>query len=113
MVLTRVSGLALVKALASRNDTIVYAGARNPNAADQLNALAQQHPGRVHVVKLTSANVADNRTAVDFIRQTSGRLDVVIANAATGALEYDALDVPLDVMRETYEVSTRVVVHVT
>jgi NAD(P)-dependent dehydrogenase (short-subunit alcohol dehydrogenase family) len=67
--------------LAARPDTIVFAGAREPEAATELKALAKSHPGALHVVKLTSANEADNRAAVEEIKKVAGRLDVVIANA--------------------------------
>lgn len=74
-------GLGIVTALASRDDTIVFAGARNPPAATDLHALADKHPGKVHVVKLVSSDRAGNEDAVSQIKAIAGRLDVVIANA--------------------------------
>jgi NADP-dependent 3-hydroxy acid dehydrogenase YdfG len=60
---------------------IVFAGARRPDASDELLSLSNEHPGKLHIIKLTSADEADNRAAVQEIKKTAGRLDVVIANA--------------------------------
>jgi NADP-dependent 3-hydroxy acid dehydrogenase YdfG len=59
----------------------VFAGARNPNAATELKALQTAHPGRLHTVKLISADNAGNDEAIAEIKAEAGRLDVVIANA--------------------------------
>jgi NADP-dependent 3-hydroxy acid dehydrogenase YdfG len=67
--------------LAHRDNAIVFAGARNPAAATDLQALVKEFPGKVHVVKLTSCDKEENVAAVEEIRAIAGRLDVVIANA--------------------------------
>jgi NAD(P)-dependent dehydrogenase (short-subunit alcohol dehydrogenase family) len=77
------SGLGLVIALARRDNVIVFAGARNPTVAEDLQSLVQQFPGKVHVVKLTSCDKTDNEAAVSAITTIAGRLDVVIACAGT------------------------------
>ncbi|KAL1685665.1 hypothetical protein GGG16DRAFT_129261 [Schizophyllum commune] len=74
-------GLALVTHLASRPNTIVFAGARNPNVASDLHALVAKHPNRVHIVELKAGDVEGNKRAVEEIRKKAGQLDVVIANA--------------------------------
>uniref|UniRef100_D8QAH3 NAD(P)-binding protein n=1 Tax=Schizophyllum commune (strain H4-8 / FGSC 9210) TaxID=578458 RepID=D8QAH3_SCHCM len=74
-------GLALVTHLASRPNTIVFAGARNPDAASALHALVEKHPNRVHVVELKAGDVEGNERAVEEIKRKAGQLDVVIANA--------------------------------
>ncbi|KAL1702816.1 hypothetical protein EV121DRAFT_281595 [Schizophyllum commune] len=74
-------GLALVTHLASRSNTIVFAGARNPNVASDLHALVAKHPNRVHIVELKAGDVEGNKRAVEEIRKKAGQLDVVIANA--------------------------------
>jgi NAD(P)-dependent dehydrogenase (short-subunit alcohol dehydrogenase family) len=76
-------GLGLVTALAQRDNVIVFAGARNPAVAADLHALVQQHPGKVHIVKLTSCDKTENEAAVDMIKSIASRLDVVIACAGT------------------------------
>lgn len=70
-----------MKDLATRPDTIVFAGARNPSGATALAELVQTHPEKVHVVQLTSGDRAENDAAVKEIERVAGRLDVVIANA--------------------------------
>jgi NAD(P)-dependent dehydrogenase (short-subunit alcohol dehydrogenase family) len=72
-----------VAVLASRSDTVIFAGARNPSGATQLLALAEKHPGKVHVVKLVSSDRHGNDEAVEQIRRLAGRLDIVVANAGT------------------------------
>jgi NAD(P)-dependent dehydrogenase (short-subunit alcohol dehydrogenase family) len=76
-------GLGFVTALARRENVIVFAGARNPGAAVDLQALVQQYPGKVHIVKLTLCDKAENEAAVATIMSIAGRLDVVIASAGT------------------------------
>jgi NAD(P)-dependent dehydrogenase (short-subunit alcohol dehydrogenase family) len=73
-------GLGLVKALASRENTIVFAGTRTPATAPELNALAGQFKN-LHVLKLTSSDIQDNTAAIDEIKRIAGALHVVIANA--------------------------------
>jgi NAD(P)-dependent dehydrogenase (short-subunit alcohol dehydrogenase family) len=73
-------GLGLVKALATRPDTVVFAGARNPSSANALGELAKTQKN-VHVLKLTSCDETDNRAAAAEIKRIAGALHVVIANA--------------------------------
>ncbi|KAF7983659.1 hypothetical protein HWV62_19545 [Athelia sp. TMB] len=99
-------GLALVKALVSRyNDTIVFAGARNPTVAAELAELVQKFPGRVHIIKLTSCDKQDNNAAVKEIEKIEGRLDVVIANAGISAYYGPALTTPEDQLREHFNIN--------
>lgn len=79
--LTSLSGLGLVTALAEREDTVVFAGARNPDDATALHALVNKCPGNIHIVKLTAGDEVGNRAAVAEVKTKAGRLDVVIANA--------------------------------
>ena len=57
-------------------------------------ALAAAHPGRVHVLKLVSADQANNAAAAEEIKRVAGRLDVVIANAGISDCFEPALEVP-------------------
>ncbi|KAI4518564.1 hypothetical protein EV121DRAFT_283002 [Schizophyllum commune] len=99
-------GLAIVSILASRSDAVVFAGARSPESADELHALVKAYPGRVHVVKLVSANRADNDAAVEEIKRTVGRLNVVIANAGISDCFKDALAISPDEMTRHFEATT-------
>jgi len=98
-------GLGLVTQLAIRDDVLVFAGARNPSAASDLHALSEKHPGKIYIVKLTSADKADNEAAVAKIKELAGRLDVVIANAGICNYIGPALETPAEEMREHYEVN--------
>ena len=70
--------------------------ARNPallRAAD-LHALATAHPDRVYILKIVSADRANNAAAVEEVKRVAGRLDVVIANAGMSDCFKPALEVP-------------------
>jgi NAD(P)-dependent dehydrogenase (short-subunit alcohol dehydrogenase family) len=74
------TGLGLVKALAARADTVVFAGARDPASASELRELADQKKN-VHILKLVSCDEDGNCAAVEEIKRVAGALHVVIANA--------------------------------
>jgi NAD(P)-dependent dehydrogenase (short-subunit alcohol dehydrogenase family) len=105
----------------------VFAGVRDAAKSNHLQALAEQHPHKLHIVKLTSANEVENKGAIEQIKQIAGRLDVVIANAGqltfflhsharqtlltffqSGMSKNPALglSVPLASMQEHFEVNT-------
>jgi len=98
-------GLGFVNALARRDNVIVFAGARNPAAATDLQALAQQYPGKVHIVKLTLCDKAENEAAVASITSIAGRLDVVIASAGISHFYGTSLETPPEQMRNHFEVN--------
>ncbi|KAI5889999.1 NAD(P)-binding protein [Schizophyllum commune H4-8] len=98
-------GLALVTHLASRPNTIVFAGARNPDAASALHALVEKHPNRVHVVELKAGDVEGNERAVEEIKRKAGQLDVVIANAAICKDMQPLTGVSPESMQEHYDVN--------
>jgi len=98
-------GLGLVTALASRDDVVVFAGARNPSAAKDLHVLAEKYPGKLHIVKLTSGDKTENEGVIAEIRAIAGRLDVVIANAGISQYYGTALATPAEEMRVHYEVN--------
>ncbi|KII87105.1 hypothetical protein PLICRDRAFT_244863 [Plicaturopsis crispa FD-325 SS-3] len=98
-------GLGLVTALSQRDNVVVFAGTRNPSAATDLQALVKKYPGKVYIVKLTSADVPENQAAVAYIKEVAGRLDVVIANAGINTHVGPALDAPAQVLRDHFEVN--------
>ena len=59
----------------------------------------------MHVVALASADKATNTAAAETIRKTTGKLDVVIANAAIGDENEDALTIQKETMTKHFEVS--------
>jgi len=97
-------GYGLVSALATRPNTIVFAGARDP-AAKMLTDLAAKHPN-VHPVKLTSADKADNEAAIAQIEKIAGQLDIVIANAGIADHFGPLATTPLSAFRDHFEVNT-------
>jgi len=98
-------GLGLVTALALRDNVVVFAGARNPAAATDLQELVKKFSGKVHIVQLTSCDKGGNEAAVEEIRSIAGRLDVVIANAGIALFYGSALDTPADQMRDHFEIN--------
>jgi NAD(P)-dependent dehydrogenase (short-subunit alcohol dehydrogenase family) len=83
---------------------IVFAGVRKPSP--ELQALATEYSEKVQIVKLTSADEADNKAAVAEIERVAGRLDVVIANAAIGEMTGTALETSPEAMAEYFRVNT-------
>jgi NAD(P)-dependent dehydrogenase (short-subunit alcohol dehydrogenase family) len=118
-------GLGFVTALIRRDNVIVFAGARNPSSATDLQALIKEFPGKAHIVKLTSCDKKENEAAVKEISSIAGRLDVVIANAGTiliclliniflnpffkGISNFygPSMETPAEQMREHFEVNTK------
>ncbi|KAI4518099.1 NAD(P)-binding protein [Schizophyllum commune Loenen D] len=102
---TRGIGLAFVTLLAERPNTIVFAGARDPANASDLQALAAKHPDNVLLVELKASDVEGNARTIEQIRQKTGRLDVVIANAAISKSMDSLVNVSPETMREHYDVN--------
>ncbi|KZO92366.1 NAD(P)-binding protein [Calocera viscosa TUFC12733] len=98
-------GLGLVTTLAARPNVIIFAGARTPASATNLKALEAKYPGKVHTVKLTSADKADNQAAVEEIKRVAGKLDVVIANAGIAKFLGSVLTTPEQELRDHYEIN--------
>jgi NAD(P)-dependent dehydrogenase (short-subunit alcohol dehydrogenase family) len=78
-------GLGLVSSLAKRSNVKIYAGARNPGSAAQLNPIVEKSDGKVVIVKLDTTNIEDARAAGLKIEGSEGKLDVVVANAGGSA----------------------------
>ena len=94
----------MVQALAARPNAIVFAGARDPARATDLNALAKAHSERVYVLKVISADRENNKAAIEEVKRVAGRLDIVIANAGINNSYEPALEVPMKEMVEHFEV---------
>jgi len=98
-------GLNIVSQLAARPEVIIFAGARNPSSAKELQALSAKHSGNIHILKLTSGGQADNAAAIAEVKKVAGKLDVVVANAGIAKSYVTSLAVPLEDMREHFEVN--------
>jgi NAD(P)-dependent dehydrogenase (short-subunit alcohol dehydrogenase family) len=100
-------GFALVQHLVGLDNVIVFAGVRDPVAAMPLNDLAARltKPGKLHIIKLISADQTTNREAVEEIERIAGRLDVVIANAGIMKDNQFVLGPSLENMQEHFSVN--------
>lgn len=68
--------------LAHASLPVVVAGARSPQTATALQTLASQHPGRLHIIKLDTADETSIKAAAQWVDEhLDGRLDVLINNA--------------------------------
>ncbi|KAJ7661928.1 hypothetical protein DFH06DRAFT_362596 [Mycena polygramma] len=97
-------GLGLAALLAARENTVVFAGARDP-AAQSLKDLAAKH-SNVHPVKFTCGDQADNEAVIAEIEKSAGQLDVIIANAAISNYYGPLATTPLSEFRDHWEVNT-------
>ena len=76
-------GLEFVRQLLARGDRVI-ATARHPGKATALNALAGDHPGRLHVLPL---DVADPRAIAELVRELAlldddgARIDLLVNGA--------------------------------
>lgn len=76
-------GLALVQALLARGDRVV-AACRQPGKATDLNRLAGEHPGRLHVLPLDAADPkshAELAHELGLVLGGDGTLDLLLNNA--------------------------------
>ncbi|EIN06098.1 NAD(P)-binding protein [Punctularia strigosozonata HHB-11173 SS5] len=98
-------GFGLVKALSARENTVVFAGARNPDDAKDLQKLAAERPGKLYIVKLVSSDLRGNEEAISFVKEKAGRLDVVIANAGISLAPGPAYQASEEDLRKHFEVN--------
>ncbi|KAJ7124007.1 aflatoxin biosynthesis ketoreductase-like protein nor-1 [Mycena crocata] len=97
-------GYGIVVALAARENTVIFAAARDPSA-QSLKDLSAKYPS-VHPIKFTSGDEADNKAAIAEIQKTAGQLDVVIANAGIAKYVGPLATTPLSEFRDHWEVNT-------
>ena len=95
-------GLGMVQLLLARGDE-VYAGARDPDAAVELQALLPTAAGRLHLLVLD----ATERASVDAVagRLPAGGLDLLINNAGTYGGGGSLAEVDLDDCAQTFAVN--------
>ena len=71
-------GFNIVNILSQRENVVIFAGARDPTAATQLNELAAKN-SNLHVIKLTSTSEEDAKAAAKKIEEVS----VILYNGMT------------------------------
>lgn len=100
-------GLAFCKhILKTKTPAAVIATCRNPDGAAELRGLAGQHPGRLTVLKLDVNREEDIRGAADQVKESFGRLDLIINSSAmlhpSGKGETSLRDVSAQVMTHNW-----------
>ncbi|MFG3523598.1 SDR family NAD(P)-dependent oxidoreductase [Nocardia nova] len=94
-------GLALTRAIASTGGRIA-ATARDPQRAQALRELADEHPRRILVTPLDVTDAEQSRQAIAQAKQAFGRIDVVVNNAGYGV--FGALEeIPASEVRAVFE----------
>lgn len=101
-------GFAITGIISKRDNHVVYAGVRNPDAADALIKLSKERPGAIKIVKLTSGSSNDAEAVSEQINQEYGYVNVVIANAGITIHEAEAKtkDVETKYIEEHFKVNT-------
>lgn len=68
--------------LESKTTVAVIATCRNPDGAAELRRVADQHPGRLTVLKLDVNREEDIRSAAERVKGSFGRLDLIVNSSA-------------------------------
>ncbi|KAJ7609828.1 hypothetical protein FB45DRAFT_1122435 [Roridomyces roridus] len=97
-------GLGLLTILAARPNTIVFAGARNPDAQSLKDLAAER--SNVHPIKFIVNDKANNEAVVAEIEKIAGQLDVIIANAGVAQFYGPVATTPLDEYKAHWEINT-------
>lgn len=68
--------------LRSKTPAVVIATCRNPDGAAELRDLADQHRGRLTVLRLDVSREEHIRGAADRVKESFGRLDLIVNSSA-------------------------------
>lgn len=101
-------GLALVKKYLETTDAIIFGTCRQPENADELQALKKKFPNRLHIIQLDVTKQDSIASAVDTVRSVSPVIDVIINNAGVNPDDRgrQRLDrITPDLMRQVFEVN--------
>jgi NAD(P)-dependent dehydrogenase (short-subunit alcohol dehydrogenase family) len=81
--LKTLTGLGLVQVFASKYgpNVAIFAGARAPSKASELEALQKQYPGKIFIVAHDAGDQESNKAAAKVVEDKFGYVDVVVANA--------------------------------
>ena len=100
-------GYNVAERFAQRSNALVYATARDPSKAQELQQLASKYPN-LRVLRLRVDSDADHTAAAALVQSEAGRVDVLIPNAGIAdptAFKLTSTQSP-DQLREHFEVNT-------
>ncbi|KAF5325372.1 hypothetical protein D9619_009654 [Psilocybe cf. subviscida] len=100
-------GLAIVKELCDRSSDIKIIGCvRDPGSVPLLDAVAQQYPGIIDIIKYIAGDEDNNKAIADYVFKKYGRVDTLVPNAGICDYSGDAANTPISVLREHLEVNS-------
>ena len=97
-------GYQITTQIASRPNTVVFAGVRTPSKSTELQQFASDHKN-VHILKMESTSEEETTKAAAEIEATAGGLDVVIANAGIAQNWQLAGETSIQSLKEHFEVN--------
>ena len=99
-------GLATVREYLKQGDVHLFAVCRNPDSAQELQSLAQQHPNSLTLIPLEVTDQASIEAAFKLIAAKVKGLDVVINNAAINPSGQSFQAITAELMLHVLEVNT-------
>lgn len=98
-------GLEICRQLAGK-DVIVYLGARDEGAGDQAAKALRKEGLDVRPLRIDTDAPETFAMAKRVIEQAFGRLDILVNNVGIGCdWQYTAADVPMKLLRETFDIN--------
>ncbi|KAF5319297.1 hypothetical protein D9619_008343 [Psilocybe cf. subviscida] len=100
-------GLAIVRELCARftSNLVIVAGVRNPSNVPLLDEVSAKYPGVIDVVQYVAADLDNSKALAQHVQKKYGRVDVVIPNAGIANYYGPVAEIPLNEMREHWEVN--------
>jgi NAD(P)-dependent dehydrogenase (short-subunit alcohol dehydrogenase family) len=97
-------GLALASQYADRGDQ-VFASCRLPDQAEKLEILAKKHPGRVVILPMDVADIAQISRAASLVADQVQSLDVLINNAGINLGDESLSEIHPDNLVKTFQIN--------
>ncbi|CAA20366.1 3-oxoacyl-[acyl-carrier-protein] reductase [Schizosaccharomyces pombe] len=104
-------GLSLVKELSNREGTVVFASARKPEAATELQEWSKSH-SNVHIIKLDISSLESANEAAQEVAKAVGKVDVLWVNSGIFHSFNTVLNTPDDVWNSHYKTNVLGPIHV-
>lgn len=84
----------------------VFASCRSPEAAEELNEVAEAHPERLTVVRCDVTDEGSVRSAAETVAADTEGLEVVLNNAGVGGWRGRLEELDFDEVRRVFEINT-------